>query len=299
MIYSLAFYRKRRQAILELAWINGDITELAKAKCALLDRGYFFGDGVYEVIRVYKGQPFTLDFHLERLAQSASSIRLNLKHELSSLRTLVFNLLAQANIPEAEVYMHLTRGVAPRQHAFPSSNTEPVLVITVSKGRAIDPSIRERGIKAISVADDRWAHCNIKSLNLLPNILAKQKAHDEGAYEAIFIRNDNKVSEGSSSNVLAVINDTLVTPLADEHILNGVTRRLCLTMAKKKGFPTQERNLELSELLGAQEIFITSTTMEIIPVINLNGISISDEKPGFMTKTLFKEYHQLIQTSKP
>lgn len=278
---------------MELAWINGKITELAQAQCALQDRGYFFGDGVYEVIRVYKGKPFALDFHLERFAKSAAGIRLTMKHELSTLKTLIFNLLEQANIPEAEIYMHLTRGIALRQHAFPS-DSEHVLVIAISQVRKIDPLIREQGVKAITLPDDRWAHCNIKSLNLLPNILAKQTAREKGAYEAIFIRNEGKVSEGSSSNVFALIANTLVTPLADQHILNGVTRRLCLDLAMKKGIPVQERTMDLSELLNAEEIFITSTTMEIIPVININGKSISNEKPGTVTKTLYTEYQRLI-----
>lgn len=280
---------------MELAWINGEVTELAKAQCALQDRGYFFGDGIYEVIRVYEGQPFAVEYHLERFAKSATAIRLPMNHELSLLKTLILTLLEKADIPEAEIYMHLTRGIAPRQHAFPSGS-EPVLVITISQVRKIDPSIRSQGIKAITLPDDRWAHCDIKSLNLLPNILAKQTAREKGAYEAIFIRSDGKVSEGSSSNVFALIANTLVTPLADEHILNGVTRRLCLELAGKKGFLVQERNMDLSELLEAKEIFITSTTMEIIPLINLNGKSISDEKPGSVTKTLYAEYQRLISS---
>lgn len=277
----------------DIAWVNGQTGELAEARVPFLDRGYLFGDGVYEVIRVYHGQPFALADHLERLEQSLLGIRLHNPMLPDNLQSLILELIARAGYSEASVYLQITRGVSARQHAFPPAS-EPSLGLFVS---ALTPSgreKREKGVKVVTVPDDRWAHCNIKSINLLPNILAKQKAQEEGAQEAIFAREDGRVSEGSSSNVFAVKDGVLTTPPLDGRILAGVTRKVTLDVAKTAAVPVREAELLLGDLRQADEVFVTSTTMEILPVTEIDGISVGMGVPGPVTRGLYQAFCRRI-----
>jgi len=244
-----------------------------------LDRGYLFGDGVYEVVRVYNQKPFALDRHLERLERSLSGIRLKNPLSRNELQSLILTLVEQAGFLDAIAYLQITRGGGARQHAFPV-DSHPTLAIFVSPVHSSAKEYRERGVKIITLPDDRWAHCNIKSINLLPNILAKQTAKESGAYEAVFIRDNNVVSEGSSSNIFAITHGEIITPPADKHILAGVTRGYSLEMARKAGYSVREETLKLEELRLAEEIFLTSTTMEILPVVELDGNPVGQGQPG-------------------
>ncbi|MGD0152947.1 MAG: D-amino acid aminotransferase [Thermacetogeniaceae bacterium] len=270
-----------------IAWVNGVITSLADARVSFLDRGYLFGDGVYEAMKVVDGRIFALPNHLDRLERSMEAIRIRPDWARAELERTIQELVARSGLSAALIYMQVTRGVAPRQHAF-SPDLTPTLAIFVSDPHPVAPETREKGVKAITVADERWAHPHIKTLNLLPNVLARQEAAEQGAYEAIFIRDGRLVTECSSSNVFAVIDDLIVTPPTDGRILPGVTRDLLLTAAREANYPVREDYITLEELRGAGEIFITSTGVEALGVVDLDGQPVGDGAPGRITGELYR-----------
>ena len=210
------------------------------------------------------------------------------------LKSLIRELVARSELQEAQVYLQITRGTALRQHAFPP-DTQPSLVIYVAAVKVIDPGIRVIGVKAVTAPDLRWANCFIKSLNLLPNVLAKETAKVSGAVEAIFVRDGGIISEGSSSNVFAVINGRLVTPPTDGHVLEGITRHLCFNLGDLSGHPVQEEVLTLGDLRLADEIFITSTTLEILPVVELDRKPVGRGVPGSVTLGLYENFQELLR----
>ncbi|MCX7752778.1 MAG: D-amino-acid transaminase [Blastocatellia bacterium] len=275
-----------------LVWLNGEILDFASARVSVEDRGFQFGDGVYEVVRVYQGKPFALREHLERLQRSAEEIELLLPLSLSELAAAAETLIARAGIAEAELYIQLTRGAARRNHLFPQ-DTPPTLVMTVRHVRIIPPELREQGVRALTVPDERWARCDIKSICLLPNVLAKERAHRAGAFEALFVR-DGLVMEGTSSNVFAWTGEELVTPIADRRILSGITRSFVLQLAREQGYRTVERDLPLSELKSAREVIIAGTVTELLAVIAVDGEPVGDGKPGPIFRQLYAAYRHMI-----
>ncbi|KLU59927.1 D-alanine aminotransferase [Peptococcaceae bacterium CEB3] len=277
----------------DITWVNGKMGELATAQVPLLDRGYLFGDGVYEVIRVYRGRPFALSDHLERLERSASGIRLQIPLSRAGLESLILGLIDQAGYSEASAYLQITRGVSTRQHAFPA-DVKPGMILFVSALVPLGGEQWERGIKVVTLPDDRWAHCHIKSVNLLPNVLAKQRAHEQGAYEAVLVRENGRVSEGSSSNVFLVKDGVLKTPPLDGHILAGVTRKFALAVAQKEAYPVREEEVLLRDLRQADEVFLTSTTMELLPVTLLDEARIGTGVAGPVTRSLYQAFRGVI-----
>jgi len=275
-----------------LVWLNGEILDFASAKVSVEDRGFQFGDGVYEVVRVYQGKPFALREHLERLQRSAREIELPLPLSLAELAAAAEHLVARAGIAEAELYVQLTRGAARRNHLFPP-DTPPTLVMTVRHVRLIPPELREHGIRVLTVPDERWARCDIKSICLLPNVLAKERAHRAGAFEALFVR-DGLVMEGTSSNVFAWTGEELVTPIADHRILSGITRGFVLQLARQHGYRTAERDLPLAELRSAREVIIAGTVTELLAVIAIDGEPVGEGKPGPIFRQLYAAYRQMI-----
>ena len=276
---------------MELGYVNGKFVSLDE-KCDPIDeRGHQFGDGVYEVIRFYGGKPFMLAEHLERLMKSAKAIRLPVTQSADDFRQIISTAVEKSGLSDCYVYLQITRGIAKRNHLFPDV---PVSVtMTVREATPLAAEVREKGVSAITREDERWANCYIKSLNLLPNILAKQEAHDAGAFEAILIR-DGVVTEGSSSNVFIVKNGTVITPPLSKHILAGITRMAVLNILKETGIPYEEKNFSEKELLGADEVFITSTTSEVLPVVSINGLPVGSGKPGELTKRIYKEFQKRI-----
>ena len=239
---------------MELGYVNGKFVSLDEKVIPIDERGHQFGDGVYEVIRFYGGKPFMLAEHLERLMKSAKAIRLPVTQSADDFRQIISTAVEKSGLSDCYVYLQITRGIAKRNHLFPDV---PVSVtMTVREAIPLAAEIREKGVSAITREDERWANCYIKSLNLLPNILAKQEAHDAGAFEAILIR-DGVVTEGSSSNVFIVKNGTVITPPLSKHILAGITRMAVLNILKETGIPYEEKNFSEKELLGADEVFIT------------------------------------------
>ncbi|MCX5970430.1 MAG: D-amino acid aminotransferase [Coprothermobacterota bacterium] len=276
-----------------LAWLNEEIGPLGELRVSADDRGFLFADGIYEVIRVYGSRPFLLREHLLRLARSAEGIRLQLPFPLQRFAEITHEMIERAGLAEAEVYLQVTRGVAPRLLSFPLSPA-PTVLLAVKPPRSLPAEARQRGVSLATVPDDRWRHCDLKSIALLPNVLAAEQAHRSGAYEALFVR-DGLVTEGASSNLFLVRQGTLITPLADWRILPGVTRAIVLQLAREEGIPTEERDIPASELCLAQEAFLTSTFREVLPVTRIDGVLVGDGLIGTISAALFTVYHEGIQ----
>lgn len=276
-----------------LVYLNGRFLPLSEAKVPVLDRGFLFGDGVYEVIPVYGGRPLRLEEHLERLKQSLASI--NMAPPLTDAEwAAIFDRLISGPADQS-IYLQVTRGVAPkRDHAIPP-DIKPTLFAMCTP---IAP-IPLEGIKAVTVDDIRWDRCNIKAITLLANVLLRQEAVDHGASEAILVR-DHRVLEGAASNIFIVLNGTLITPPKGPEILPGITRDLVLELAREQGIPAMERHFTRDELKAAEEIWLTSSTREILAVVELDGRPVSGGKPGPVWATLrsaYQDYKQHLRDS--
>ncbi|MED3622789.1 D-amino-acid transaminase [Neobacillus thermocopriae] len=266
------------------AILNGKLIERNQAKMDIEDRGYQFGDGVYEVIRVYNGKMFTLQEHLERFERSTKSIGVSLPYTMDQLKSLLLELVEKNNLRLGIIYMQITRGVAPRNHAFPEENVEPTLVAyTREMPRPKDEL--QTGVKTILTEDIRWLRCDIKSLNLLGNILAKQKAVEHGCFEAIQHRGQN-VTEGSSSNIFMVKNGIVITHESNHMILKGITKDVILGLCSASGIPVNERAFTLKELAEADEVFLSSTVAEVMPIIEVEGKVVGNGEPGPITRKI-------------
>ena len=276
-----------------LVYLNGEYLPLGEAKVPVLDRGFLFGDGVYEVIPVYGGKAFRLDEHLRRLEQSLAGIGMSNPLSDAAWGAIFDRLIAGAE--DQQIYLQITRGVASkRDHAIPAGIAPTVFVMCAP----IAP-IPLAGIKAITVTDIRWDRCNIKAITLLANVLLRQEAVEKGASEAILVR-DGCVLEGAASNILIVKDGVIITPPKGDTILPGITRDLVLELAREQGIPTEERHISLGELRGADEIWMTSSTREILAVIELDGGPVSGGVPGPLWKTLqtaYQDYKQALRTA--
>jgi len=260
----------------DVIWLNGEILPMAEARVGVEDRGYQFADGVYEVIRLYAGRPFTIAEHLARLTKSAAAIHLEVPLPTDALRREVERLVAQSGVGEGMVYLQLTRGVAPRSHAIPGAPGSTLLFYARPLPE-LPPVDETPAVKLLTVEDERWRRCHIKSIALLPNILAKSAAVAAGADEAVFVEN-GLVSECSASNLFAVIDGTLVTCPVGPKVLPGITRAVLLELAGQLKIPVAERALSLAETKAAGEIFITSTTREISPVDTWDGAKVGGSR---------------------
>ena len=274
-------------------FLNGRFIDRTQAKVDIEDRGNVFGDGIYEVIRVYNGQLFALEEHLRRLMKSGENIRLNIPYDVEQIKAIIKQLISENNLDLGIVYIQVTRGATSRQHPFPGAEV-PATFFAYSKPLKRPINQLENGIKAKTEEDIRWLKCDIKSLNLLGNILAKQNAADQGCFEAIFLR-DGFVTEGSSSNIHIVKNGVVKTHPANHLILNGVTRLVMLNQCEKMNIETVETPFTAVELLDADEAFLTSTTSEIIPIIEVNGQKIAKGLVGAITTKLQQSYEKEIE----
>lgn len=276
-----------------IAVINGKFVPLAQAKVSVEDRGFLFGDGIYELVRNHEGKLFRLDEHLRRMERSAQAILLDLRHSREDWKRLIAKAAERSRIREAKVYIEVTRGTAPRGHAFPK-RVASTTVITVRPFAPTPERLRRLGVRVITTPDLRWGRCDIKSLNLLPNILAKQQAVETGAFEAIFIRS-GQVTEGTSSNVFAVFSNAIATPPQGPTILSGVTREMVLELAQARGLKAEERVITVADLLQADEVFITGTTVEVLPVIQVDQAMIGTGKPGRITQQLYLRLQEMMR----
>lgn len=276
----------------DIACVNGRFGPLADAVVSVEDRGFQFGDGVYEVIRTYRSRPFALDEHLSRLERSAQALQLGLGHTKVQWIALIEEGLRLSGLSETKIYLQITRGQAPRDHPFPAA-LSPTTVLTFRELRPLDPAVRQAGVQAIVLDDIRWGRCDIKSVNLLANILARQQAKEAGVFEAILVR-DGDVTEGSVSNVMVVRNGTIETASEGPRILSGVTRAKVLELARKEGIPVVETMVRRDALFGASEVFLTGTTVEVLPVVRIDGQAIGPAVPGPITQLLSRRWEALV-----
>lgn len=276
-------------------FLNGQFVDEQEANVPYNDRGYNFGDGIYEYIRVYDKTLFTVKEHFERLLRSASELNIDLDETVESLTEIVERLAELNHIENGGIYIQVTRGAAPRDHAFPKPDVKPqMMAFTLSYGRPIDNL--ENGINAVTIEDIRWLRCDIKSLNLLGNVLAKEYAEKYNAAEAIQHRGEI-VTEGATSNVYAVKDGVVYTHPTNNYILNGITRRVIKAVAEEQGIPFEEETFTVDFLKQADEIIVSSTSVEVMPVIKLDGETVGNGEVGPITRQLQKGFEQKIKES--
>lgn len=278
----------------ELTYFNGEMVEPGAKVVSLDDRGYCFGDGVYEVVRVYNGRAFAFSYHQDRLYRSMREMDIPVRMPPDELQELHEIMIEQSEITDGYIYLQITRGVTPRHHAFERSKLEPQMYMFI-KPITTDLGALQQGVKAITLPDERWARVDIKTLNLIPNILAQTKAEKKGAYTAILVR-DGIVTEGATSNVFVMKDGVCYTHPADHHILKGITRQLVVTrVAPTAGITVIEREFDEAFLQDADEIFFTDTIGGIIPITTLNREPVGDGTPGKATKVLTEQLQHLME----
>ena len=259
----------------------------------VMDRGFVFGDGVYEVIPAYGGRLFRLGEHLKRLDNSLAGIRLNNPLQHAEWGAVLNRIVAENGGGEQSVYLQITRGHAPRDHAFPN-DSQPTVLVSSSPLKPVSPELLTNGVSTISLDDIRWKHCHIKAISLLPNILLRQQAIDVGAQEAILIR-DGVITEGAASNVFIVKDSVIKTPPKGPYLLPGITRDLVLELANANGLACEECSFNPDALEHADEIWLSSSTKEVLPVTTLNNKAVGNGQPGPMWTQMQKLYQAYKQ----
>ena len=273
----------------EPLFLNGEIIPLSEGRVPVEDRGFLFADGVYEAIRVYRGRPFTVLEHLERFVQSAAGLEIPLPYPLEQLEQICHDLIARTSYDQSTIYMQLTRGTARRAHAFPAE-VKPTMMAFVRELKPLDTSVRQAGVQVITLPDQRWDRCDIKTIALLPNILASEQAHRAGANEALLVGADGTVYEGASSNVHGIKNGRLYTHPLCGKVLPGVTRQKTLQLTTEAGIPVHEKPCSLDWFKAADEVFLTSITREILPVRQIDETVIGSGEAGPITQQLYQSF---------
>lgn len=277
-----------------LANLNGKIQPLAETMVPVLDRGFLFGDAVYEGMHAVAGRIRFIDMHFQRLERSLKELRIG-PIDLNRLRTRLQETIAAGPFQDAFIYVQITRGAGPtRSHAFPPEETNPNEFLFVET--FIDPyaKLRDTGIAAITQPDLRWHRCDIKSTNLLGNVLAFQAAKEKNANEAILIRPDGTVTEGTRTSLFGVVDGKICTGQLSSEILPGVTRSVVIDLIKQLWLPFKEKYLQRMDLPRVTELFLTGTTSEVLPITTLDGKRIADGKPGPMTRKLQTAFRELV-----
>ncbi len=275
-----------------IVYLNGQYLPLSQAKISVLDRGFLFGDGVYEVIPSYSGQLFKMQSHMERLSESLRRIRLDFSYNLEKWLEIITPLLDKSK--DQYIYLQITRGVAAkRDHAFPKDPVPTVFAMCSD----IQPfSGTEKGVKALTIDDSRWEMCNVKATTLLANILLRQEAIDHGCTEAI-LHKKGYVTEGAASNLFAVIDGVLITPKKSSEILPGITRQVILELAQNNNIANREETISLEILHMASEVWVTSSTREIVPVVELDSKKVGNGEPGAVWQKMNQLFQQYKRTS--
>lgn len=273
-----------------IAYVNGRYSRAAEAAVHIEDRGYQFADGVYEVVAVVGGALVDAAPHMARLARSLKELRIAWPVSRRALSHIIAEVVRRNDVIDGMVYLQITRGVAPRDHAFPA-HSRPALVVTAKRLAPQRPELAERGVSVITVPDIRWQRCDIKSVSLLPNVLGKQQAKESGAFEAWQVGPDGVVTEGTSTNAWIVdAKGTVLTHPADHRILGGITRESVLKVARAAGIKVAERPFTLKDARAAGEAFLTSTTAAVLPVVSVDGRKIGNGRPGAVTLALRESY---------
>ena len=271
------------------AYLNGEFLPLSETRISVMDRGFLFGDGVYEVIPVYGGRLFRLEHHLKRLQNSLDAIRISNPLAPAEWHLMLTKLVESNDAEDQAVYLQVTRGVAEkRDHAFPADVTPTLFAMSTPMAESVDIDAIP-GVSAVTLEDIRWNLCNVKAITLLPNVLLRQQAIDDGGTEAILIKNGLAI-EGAASNVFIVSNGLLITPPNGPSLLPGITRDLVIELAANHAIPFREADITEQQLFNAEEIWLTSSTREISPVIQLNDRVISAGKPGPLWRRMINLY---------
>ncbi len=269
----------------ELAYVNGHFGPISTATVSIEDRGFQFADGVYEVFAAFGPHVFRQADHFDRLRRSLSLIDMNVDLESLGLQSMIRDGIEQAGFDRTMVYLQVTRGTQPRSHVYDDS-VSPTVVATFKRLPEIDPQVRARGVSVVTVEDTRWSCCEIKSVALLPNILAKNRAKRDGYDDAIFVSPSGEVREGTSSNVFVVRGGILHTPATSPTILHGVTRRYILECAHNVGVTVAEGPVSVEEFATCDEAFLSSTVLDVLAITRLNGQPIGDGAVGPVTRRL-------------
>jgi D-alanine transaminase len=280
------------------AYVNGRYLPFREAKIHVEDRGYQFADGVYEVCEVRGGRLIDERRHIERLQRSLGELHIPMPMSVKALGVVLREMVARNRIGYGLVYLQITRGVARRDHAFPSPAVSPTMVVTARPlNLKRNEALAATGIAVISVPDNRWGRVDIKTVGLLPNVLARQTAIEQGARDAWFVDQGGVVMEASSANAwIVTATGALVTRHADHAILRGITRTVVLDAVKGQGLSIEERTFTLQEALAAREAFITSATQLVLPVVKIDGHMIGDGKPGPIATALRREFYRYAET---
>lgn len=276
-------------------YLNGRFMPLEEACVPVLDRGFIFGDGVYEVIPVYSRRPFRLGEHLARLQHSLDGIRLENPHSDSEWQALIGQLIAQNEGDDQYLYLHITRGVARRDHAFPKG-VPPTVFLMSSLLLPPPAALRESGVAAVSAADNRWLRCDIKAISLLPNVLLRQLAVDAGATETLLLR-DGFLTEGAASNIFVVLNGVLLAPPKNHLMLPGITYDVVLELAAANDISYEVRKISEYEVRIAEELWLSSSTKEVLPITVLDGRPVGDGRPGPLHRrmdALYQDYKATV-----
>ena len=270
----------------ELAYLNGKFMPIEKAMVPIEDRGYNFGDAVYEVVNSYNGGFFGLEEHLDRLERSLRELSYP-PISRDKIRDGMLELLKRSEMDRAGVYLQISRGVAPRLHAY-TDVKEPQIVMIVRGVKDVPVELRENGVSAITVKDVRWGRCDIKTVLLLPNCMAKQQALEADAYDAIFVTEEGIVRETTISNVFIVKDGVVVTHPENQNILNGITRIMTIDCCRELDLPLEERFYTSDDMFSADEVFFSGTTIEVLGVVNIDNRPIADGKVGPVTRRLYE-----------
>ncbi len=270
----------------ELAYQNGKILPFNEALVPIEDRGYQFGDAVYEFIASYNGKMFCMKEHLDRLQRSMEGLSFPALDK-KMIETAVLELFKKAQIARAGIYIQISRGVAPRDHAW-NEDIKTQVIMTIKNVKEIPSKLREQGIDIITVQDERWLNCDIKTVQILPNAMAKQKAKAQGAFDAIFVSKDGIIREGTSSNFFIIKNGVLITHPLTKNILPGITRMVVKDLAKELGIKVEEKFLLKTDIYSADEAFLTGTLTEILGIKTIDDKIIGTGKRGEITQKLYR-----------
>ena len=276
-----------------MVFLNGKFMPVEEARIPVLDRGFIFGDGIYELVPVYSRVPFRLDEHLARLERSLAAVRIRNPYSRAEWRDIILQLVAKQSFEDQGVYFQVTRGVAKRDHAFPKDAAPTVFIMA---NPLVNPpqEVVERGGAAVTAIDDRWHRCDIKSTSLIGNCLLRQVSAEVGAVETILFR-DGKLTEASASNVFVVKGGVILSPHKSNLILPGITYDVIVELAQSAGLPLEFRDIAMDEVRSADEIWVTSSSKEVLAVTTLDGKSVGGGKPGPVFHKMYRLYQEFKQ----
>jgi len=275
----------------EIAYVNGVFSDIDLARVSIEDRGFQFGDGVYEVVLAYGGRLFLLPEHMARLKRSLAAIHLDFDLDENALQPIIDEGLRRCGFRDAMVYIQITRGPAPRSHAIPD-HSHPTLVMTFKPLAPLPEDFRRRGARLMTMRDTRWANCYVKAITLLPNVLAKSEAVRRGFDDAVFVAESGAVRECTSANIFIVHKGALIFPPRNHSVLHGITQGFLLRCAEDIGVDVEESAVQVEELYAADEVFMSSTTIEVLGVTSVDERPIADGAVGPLTRRLFDAFRK-------